>query len=43
MIEKWTQLGLIDKYGRPVPIENLSDAALEEIKRIAEEAGIKDE
>ena len=22
MIEKWTRLGLIDKYGRPVPIEN---------------------
>lgn len=43
IIEKWTRLGLIDKYGRPVPIENLSDAALEEIKRIVKETGIKDE
>ena len=42
-IEKWTKLGMIDIYGRPVPIERLSNAALEEIKRFAEEAGIKDE
>ncbi|MBR4434507.1 MAG: hypothetical protein IKS90_00175 [Clostridia bacterium] len=43
VVEKWTKLGMIDTYGRPVPIEGLSESALEEIKRIAEEAGIKDE